>query len=118
MNAQSLINAATLAAVLASSLPAMAHAQPAGKDRCFGVALAGKNDCANLAGTHSCAGEARQDNDLGEWKFVAKGDACAKMGGFTKAEAQAKIEAQATAVAAAAQAAKMKASMMMKPAVK
>ena len=57
-----------------------AQAQAAGKDKCFGVAKAGQNDCANAAGTHSCAGQAKKDNDPGEWKYVAKGS-CEKMGG-------------------------------------
>jgi uncharacterized membrane protein len=57
-----------------------AHAQSGGKDKCFGVAKAGQNDCANAAGTHSCAGQAKKDNDPGEWKYVAKGS-CEKMGG-------------------------------------
>ena len=57
-----------------------AHAQSADKEKCFGVAKAGQNDCANAAGTHSCAGLSKKDNDPGEWKYVAKGS-CEKMGG-------------------------------------
>jgi uncharacterized membrane protein len=56
------------------------RAQSADKEKCFGIAKAGQNDCANAAGTHSCAGEAKKDNDPGEWKYVAKGS-CQKMGG-------------------------------------
>ena len=57
-----------------------AHAQPADKEKCFGVAKVGQNDCANASGTHSCAGMSKKDNDPGEWKYVAKGT-CTKMGG-------------------------------------
>jgi len=50
------------------------------KEKCFGVAKAGKNDCASSTGSHSCAGQAKKDNDPNDWKFVAKGS-CEKMGG-------------------------------------
>jgi uncharacterized membrane protein len=48
------------------------------KGKCFGIAQAGKNDCAS--GAHSCAGQATKDKDPGDWKYVAKGS-CEKMGG-------------------------------------
>ena len=68
-------------------------AMAAGKEKCYGVALAGQNDCGNLAGTHSCAGQAKVDNDPGEWKLVAKGT-CEDMGGMLKAEAKERYQAQ------------------------
>jgi uncharacterized membrane protein len=52
------------------------------KDACFGIAKAGQNDCANLAGSHACAGMAKVDNDPGEWKYVPKGT-CKQMKGMT-----------------------------------
>jgi uncharacterized membrane protein len=72
----------TLAATLAGSLIAAmamasfakagpAPAQP-GADKCYGVALAGKNDCAAGAGT-TCAGTSKVDYDTKAWKYVAKG---------------------------------------------
>lgn len=51
-----------------------------GKEKCYGVAKAGKNDCA--ANGHSCAGQSKMDNDPTEWKYVPKGE-CEKMGGTT-----------------------------------
>lgn len=54
------------------------------KEKCYGVAKAGKNDCAAANGSHSCAGQAKTDNDVNEWKYVAKGT-CEKLGGNTKA---------------------------------
>jgi uncharacterized membrane protein len=80
------IATAALSVALASvaTIP-VAHA--AGKEKCYGVALAGQNDCGNLAGTHSCAGQAKVDNDPGEWKLVAKGT-CKEVGGMLKAEAK------------------------------
>ncbi len=52
--------------------------------KCYGVSKAGQNDCANSAGTHSCAGQSKANYDLGEWKAVpAKAD-CDKLGGVDK----------------------------------
>jgi uncharacterized membrane protein len=42
------------------------------KDKCFGVSLAGKNDCAAGAGT-TCAGTSKKDYQGNAWKYVAKG---------------------------------------------
>ena len=71
----------------ALSVGAISTAQAASKEKCYGIATAGQNDCANLAGTHSCAGQAKSDNDPGEWKTVAKGT-CTDLGGYSKAEAK------------------------------
>jgi uncharacterized membrane protein len=51
-----------------------------GKEKCFGIAKAGKNDCASATGTHSCAGQAKIDKAPEEWNYVAKGT-CDKLGG-------------------------------------
>jgi uncharacterized membrane protein len=48
------------------------------KEKCYGVAKAGQNDCA--ANGHACAGQSKVDNDPSEWKFVPKGE-CEKAGG-------------------------------------
>ena len=39
----------------------------AAKVKCYGISKAGENDCANAAGTHSCAGQATVDYDGGEY---------------------------------------------------
>lgn len=49
-----------------------AAAQSADKEKCFGVALKGKNDCAAGAGT-TCAGTSKMDYQGNAWKYVAKG---------------------------------------------
>ncbi len=49
------------------------------KEKCFGVALAGKNDCAAGPGT-TCAGTSTVDYQGNAWKYVAE-DACETMGG-------------------------------------
>jgi len=47
------------------------------KERCYGVSLAGKNDCAAGAGT-TCAGTSKADYQGNAWKYVAKGS-CVSM---------------------------------------
>ena len=47
------------------------------KEKCYGISLAGKNDCAAGAGT-SCAGTSKRDYQGNAWKYVAKGT-CAKI---------------------------------------
>jgi uncharacterized membrane protein len=42
------------------------------KEKCYGVSLAGKNDCAAGAGT-SCAGTSKVDYQGNAWTLVAKG---------------------------------------------
>jgi uncharacterized membrane protein len=54
-----------------------ATAQNADKERCYGVSLAGKNDCAAGPGT-TCAGTSKVDYQGNAWKYVAKGT-CAAM---------------------------------------
>ena len=85
---QRLILSSALASVLAMGIVSQAAAQDAKKDKCFGIAKAGQNDCSNLAGTHTCAGQSKTDNDLGEWKYVAAGT-CKQMGGKSADEAKA-----------------------------
>lgn len=81
MKNQALVSSALAAAL---SLGLVAQAQAAGdKEKCYGIAKAGKNDCADIGGTHSCAGQARVNNSATEWKYVAKGT-CVKEGGSTK----------------------------------
>ena len=67
---------AALAGSLALALASAAEAGPAkpqpGADKCYGVSMAGKNDCAAGAGT-SCAGTSTVDYDPHAWKYVPKG---------------------------------------------
>ncbi len=63
----------------------------ADKEKCYGVAKAGKNDCGSLDGKHGCAGQATVDNDPLEWKYVEKGT-CEEMGGKTYEQAKAAYE--------------------------
>lgn len=44
----------------------------ANMEKCYGVALAGRNDCKAGAGT-SCAGTSKTDYQGNAWKYVPKG---------------------------------------------
>ena len=88
MNSRLVLSSA-LASALALGLVGTVAAQEKGKEKCYGIAKAGSNDCSNLAGTHTCAGQSKVDNDPGEWKYVAKGT-CKALKGMTAEEAKAK----------------------------
>ena len=75
---QSALGGLLAAGILAASASAMAADE--GKDKCFGIAKAGQNDCASKTSKHSCAGQSKADNDPNDFKLVAKGS-CDKMGG-------------------------------------
>ena len=67
--------AAALALALGAALTLAAapvHAQSADKEKCFGVAMKGKNDCAAGAGT-TCAGTSKMDHQGNSWSYVPKG---------------------------------------------
>lgn len=78
--------ATLIAATAASLMTLMLAATPAAaadKEKCFGIAKAGQNDCAS--GAHSCAGQSKADMDKADWKYVAKGT-CKAMKGMTADE--------------------------------
>lgn len=59
-------------AALAQSPDNAKPAAGAEKERCFGVAMAGKNDCAAGPGT-TCAGTAKMDYQGNAWRYVPAG---------------------------------------------
>ena len=69
-----LITSLALATALGSVLAAGAAtpAAAASKEKCYGVALAGENDCAAGPGT-TCAGTAVRDYQGNAWKLVPAG---------------------------------------------
>ncbi|WP_088306466.1 BufA1 family periplasmic bufferin-type metallophore [Novosphingobium sp. B 225] len=73
------------AALLAASPASAAGEQAAAKEKCYGVALKAKNDCAAGPGT-SCAGTSTVDYQGNAWKFVPAGT-CVKQGGSLTARA-------------------------------
>ena len=68
--------AAVTAAASSVGMAGPVKAQPS-KEKCYGISLAGKNDCAAGAGT-TCAGTSKRDYQGNAWKYVAKGT-CAKI---------------------------------------
>jgi len=82
------MNKMFLTAALAGAMAtgsAFAHNAVAaeGKEKCYGIAKAGKNGCSSADGAHSCAGQAKVDNGPNEWVVVNTGE-CAKQGGSLK----------------------------------
>lgn len=82
------ISTALLAGAITSALATMASASPltkaeaaaataAHKEKCYGVALKGQNDCAAGPGT-TCQGTSVKDFQGNSWKFV-QGGTCASL---------------------------------------
>lgn len=82
------ISTALLAGAITSALATMASASPltkaeadaavaAHKEKCYGVALKGQNDCAAGPGT-TCQGTSVKDFQGNAWKFV-QGGTCASL---------------------------------------
>ncbi|MHB8471865.1 MAG: BufA1 family periplasmic bufferin-type metallophore [Gammaproteobacteria bacterium] len=71
------VMAATTGQVLAADKPAM--------EKCFGVAKAGKNDCASKGAAHACAGQSSKDGDKSSFLTVPKGTCEKIVGGSTTA---------------------------------
>ena len=67
---------AALAAALLAAGPVLAQDPGSSikgpKEKCYGVSLAGKNDCAAGPGT-TCAGTSKVDYQGNAWTYVAKG---------------------------------------------
>lgn len=61
----------------AADMPAKDTKADTGMEKCYGVALKGKNDCAAGPGT-TCAGTSKVDYQGNAWKFVPAGT-CATM---------------------------------------
>ena len=67
--------AAALALALGTALTlanTAVAAEGAGKEKCYGIALKGKNDCAAGPGT-TCAGSSKVDYQANAWKYVPAG---------------------------------------------
>lgn len=74
-------SALAAAAIIATLGAGIAHAGPVkpqpGKEKCYGISKAGKNDCAAGPGT-SCAGTSTRDYQGNAWKYVDK-NTCLKI---------------------------------------
>lgn len=75
------VSSAMLASAVAMAVTATLNSAPAvsaEKEKCYGIALAGQNDCAAGPGT-TCAGTSKIDYQGNSWKLVPAGD-CEKYG--------------------------------------
>ncbi|MEH6525119.1 MAG: DUF2282 domain-containing protein [Sneathiella sp.] len=70
------LTAVALAGAMTAALSTVAlnanTVEAAAKEKCFGVSLAGENDCAAGPGT-TCAGTSTADYQGNAWKLVPKG---------------------------------------------
>jgi uncharacterized membrane protein len=82
MNMKNLALAAAIGSLISLGVSGAASAGDApAKEKCYGIAKAGQNDCA--ANGHSCAGQSKVDNSPNEFKVVPAGQ-CEVMGGKTE----------------------------------
>ena len=88
MSARNVVSSLVLASAVTTALATIATAGPltkaeadaaiaAKKEKCFGVALKGQNDCAAGPGT-TCQGTSTVDFQGNAWKFV-QGGTCASI---------------------------------------
>ncbi len=70
--------AMAMAMTMMASEGAYAADKKKSKEKCYGVAAKGMNDCASSA--HSCAGQAKVNNHPEEWLYVPKG-VCERLAG-------------------------------------
>ncbi|MFY8105475.1 MAG: DUF2282 domain-containing protein [Elstera sp.] len=70
----SVAGAVAMAAVAFAAAPAAAQA----KEKCYGIAKAGQNDCQTASS--SCAGTSKVDKQPDAWKYVPAGS-CVGAGG-------------------------------------
>jgi uncharacterized membrane protein len=88
MSVKTAVSSMILASAIATAVATLASAAPltkaegeaamaAKKEKCFGVALKGQNDCAAGPGT-TCQGTSTKDFQGNAWKFVA-GGTCASI---------------------------------------
>jgi uncharacterized membrane protein len=98
----------TLNTLLASAVAvsvagsAIAHAEGAEKEKCYGVVKAGKNDCAAANGAHACAGSSTTDAGGDEWIALPTG-VCERLAGGSVTPTTGAAPAPATEDAPAAE---------------
>jgi len=74
MNSTASVTALVVAALMSGTALAQEKKMDdkSAMEKCYGVSLAGKNDCAAGPGT-SCAGTSKVDYQGNAWKYVPKG---------------------------------------------
>jgi uncharacterized membrane protein len=83
MKTTTLISTALTSLIAFGALSSSAQAadEKAATEKCYGIAKAGKNDCA--ANAHSCAGQSTKDANGKEWVKVPMGTCERIVGGST-----------------------------------
>lgn len=71
MNAKTAMLAAAIGGLFALNASSAAFAADDNTEKCYGVAKAGKNDCAGPS--HACSGQSKKDSDAREWVKLPKG---------------------------------------------
>ncbi len=84
MNKTNLLLSAAVAGLLTVGFVSTASADDATAGKCYGIAKAGQNACAHASGAHACKGQAKVDNDAGDFTLATAAD-CEKAGGKTTA---------------------------------
>lgn len=74
------LTAAMLGALSMLTTAALTTASASAKEKCFGIAKAGENDCSNDAGLHNCAGLSSLNYHGTDWQYVEAGT-CATLAG-------------------------------------
>ncbi len=72
-NTHNILSAAIGSLLVMGLVSGNAMAADVKTEKCFGIAKAGKNDCASNKSAHSCAGQATHDNDPRDFVAVPKG---------------------------------------------
>ena len=84
MKTKTALISTAVASLLAFGAISVSHAaDDQATEKCYGVAKAGKNDCA--ANGHACAGQSKTNADKKEWLKVPAGTCERIVGGTTKA---------------------------------
>jgi len=79
MNTKTTLITAALGSLLALGAVTVSAADDASTEKCYGVAKAGKNDCAGAK--HACAGQGTKAGDANEWVKVPTGTCERLVGG-------------------------------------
>jgi uncharacterized membrane protein len=85
MNSKTVMLAAAVGSLFALGTRSTTAADDPTTERCYGVAKAGKNDCAGPG--HVCAGLATKDADPDEYVNLPKGTCTRIVGGVLKGDA-------------------------------
>jgi uncharacterized membrane protein len=80
MNTTQSILSAAIGGLLVFGMVGNVSAADMTKEKCFGIAKAGNNDCSSNKSAHACAGQATRNNDPMDFVAVPKGT-CDKIAG-------------------------------------